>query len=54
MAKKYLVRFAQIREDFRIEELRSICKVVGVTFPEQDVSTCSLSVIHGLEGLTWW
>ena len=46
--KKYLVRFAQIREDFRIEELRSICKVVGVNFPEQDVSTYSLSVLYSL------
>jgi tRNA (guanine10-N2)-methyltransferase len=32
---RYLIRFAQVKEDFRLEELRSICSTVNVKFPEQ-------------------
>lgn len=42
--KKYLIRFAQIREDFRLDELRAICLTVGIEFPEEDVVSYSTQV----------
>lgn len=42
--KKYLVRFIQVREDFRLEELRAICLAEEVIFPEDDIHTYSTFV----------
>lgn len=43
--QRYLVRFAQIKEDFRLDELRSICSTCAVPFPEADTSSYSTSVL---------
>lgn len=42
--KTFLIRFAQIREDFRLVELRAICEYFHIRFPEIDVQYYSLDV----------
>lgn len=42
--RAYLVRFAQIKEDFRLAELRAICNAEGIVFPEKESDTYSTAV----------
>lgn len=46
MTFPYLIRFAQVREDFRLAELRGICRAEDIVFPESDVSTYSTCVCN--------
>lgn len=47
MRATYLIRFAQVKEDFRLAELRGICRAEGITFPEADLPTYSTRVRRG-------
>lgn len=42
--RKYLVRFAQIKEDFRLAELQAICNAEGIVFPEKESASYSTAV----------
>lgn len=42
--RTYLVRFAQIKEDFRLAELRAICDAEGIVFPEKESASYSAAV----------
>ena len=44
--QKYLVRFVQVREDFRLEETRAICRTFGIEFPEEDAQRYSSTVLQ--------
>lgn len=42
--KKYLIRFVQIREEFRLDELKAICVLKKIPFPETDALSYSHEV----------
>lgn len=42
--KTFLIRFAQIKEDFRLAELQAICSAEGINFPEKEIATYSPAV----------
>lgn len=42
---KYLIRFAQNQENFRLPETLAICKLFAITISDEDINGYTLNVI---------